>query len=72
MRNIKHKITEKYLFKSGHSGTVAFVTVKFDFVFFYSTILVEPLCKAVVTKSGDIRIEVCYCCACFLAVIYLL
>lgn len=34
MRNIKRKITEKYLFQSGYSGTVAFVTVEFDFVFF--------------------------------------
>ena len=72
MRNIKHKITEKYLFQSGYSGTVAFVMVKFGFVFFYSTILVEPLCKAAVTKSGDIRIEVCYCCTRLLSVIYLL
>ena len=44
MRNIKHKITEKYLFKSGHSGTVAFVTVKFDF-FFTALFLLSPCVK---------------------------
>lgn len=45
MRNIKHKITEKYLFKSGHSGTVAFVTVKFDFAFFTALFLLSPCVK---------------------------
>ena len=26
--------------------------------FFHSTILVEPQCKAIITNSGDVRIEV--------------
>lgn len=45
MRNIKHEITEKYLFKSGHSGTVAFVTVEFDFVFLTALFLLSRCVK---------------------------
>lgn len=45
MRNIKHKITEKYLFQSGYSGTVAFVTVKFGFVFFTALFLLSHCVK---------------------------
>lgn len=54
MRNIKHKITEKYLFKSGHSGTVAFVTVKFDFVFFFTALFLLSPCVKLLLQNPEI------------------